>query len=327
MFNRSVARVLVYAAVGCALAVAPMGPAGAQSPTTIVVPYAAGGSADVAIRTIVNAIEETGGPRFIVENRGGGGGIPAAMQVKDSQPTGNTLLLANYATFVINPTLMRNFPYVPTTDFRPITTLFSFPLMLAVPSSIAAKSVPELVALARTKPGGLTFGSQGVGSAGHLLGELFATGSNAKLVHVPYKGAAQGVIDLVAGRVDMMFIGILPAKGHLEAGKLRALAVTAKARLALLPDAPTMAEAGFPNVNTEFVWFGLAAPAKTPDSVIKNLNEMFAKALTSKAVQDKLGAQGMSLVSSTPDELVARIKADTAKFAPLIKASGATTRQ
>ncbi|MPZ58717.1 MAG: tripartite tricarboxylate transporter substrate binding protein [Rhizobiales bacterium] len=325
MFNRSVVKAMALAVAGCALALAHAGTASAQS-TTVVVPYAAGGSADVAIRTIINTIEETGGQRFIVENRAGGGGVPAATHVKDSAPTGHTLLLANYATFVINPTLMRNFPFDPTIDFRPITTLFSFPLMLAVPPGVPAKSVAELVVLAKSKPGGLTFGSQGVGSAGHLLGELFATGSGTKLVHVPYKGAAQGVIDLVAGRVDMMFIGILPTKGHLESGKLRALAVTSRTRLAPLPNAPTMAEVGFPDVNTDFVWFGLTAPAKTPDSVIKNINALFAKALTSKALQDKLGAQGMSIASSTPDELVARIKADTAKFAPLVKASGATTR-
>ena len=142
--------------------------------------------------------------------------------------------------------------------------------------------MPALVALAKNKPSGLSYGSQGVGTAGHLLGELFAKASGAPLVHVPYKGAAQGVVDLVAGRLDMMFIGILPTKPHLESGKLRALAVTSKARLPELPDAPTTAEAGYPDVNTDFVWFGLAAPLKTPDAIVANLHERFTKALTSK---------------------------------------------
>jgi tripartite-type tricarboxylate transporter receptor subunit TctC len=202
--------------------------------------------------------------------------------------------------------------------------LFSFPLMLAIPSGIEAKTVPELVALAKNKPGGLSYGSQGVGTAGHLLGELFAKASGAPLVHVPYKGAAQGVVDLVAGRLDMMFIGILPTKPHLESGRLRALAVTSKARLGELPDAPTTAEAGYPDVNTDFVWFGLAAPAKTPASVIANLHERFTRALTSKALQQKLAEQGVALGASTPDEFIARIKADIARFGPLVRESGAT---
>ena len=210
-------------------------------------------------------VEEAGGPRIMIENRPGGGGVPAAVAVRDAAPNGATLFLANYATFVVNAAMTKNFPFDPVVDFRPITTLFSFPLMLAVPSSIEAKTVPELVALAKNKPGGLSYGSQGVGTAGHLLGELFAKASGAPLVHVPYKGAAQGVVDLVAGRLDMMFIGILPTKPHLESGRLRALAVTSKARLPELPDAPTTAEAGYPDVNTDFVWFGLAAPAKTPE--------------------------------------------------------------
>ena len=167
--------------------------------------------------------------------------------------------------------------------------------MLAVPSSIEAKTVPELVALAKKMPSGLSYGSQGVGTAGHLLGELFAKASGAPLVHVPYKGAAQGVIDLVAARLDMMFIGVLPTKPHLESGKLRALAVTSKTRLPEVPDAPTTAEAGYPDVNTDFVWFGLAAPAKTPAAIVASLHERFTKALTSKALQQKLAEQGVAL--------------------------------
>ena len=216
------------------------------------------------MRAIASTVEEAGGPRIMIENRPGGGGVPAAVAARDAAPNGATLFLANYATFVVNAAMTKNFPFDPVVDFRPITTLFSFPLMLAIPSSIEAKTVPELVALAKNKPSGLSYGSQGVGTAGHLLGELFAKASGAPLVHVPYKGAAQGVVDLVAGRLDMMFIGILPTKPHLESGRLRALAVTSKARLPELPDAPTTAEAGYPDVNTDFVWFGLAAPAKTP---------------------------------------------------------------
>jgi tripartite-type tricarboxylate transporter receptor subunit TctC len=310
------------AAIACILTAG--GGVSAQPSLTIVVPFAAGGTSDISMRAIATTVEEAGGPRIVIENRPGGGGVPAAVAVRDAAPNGATLFLANYATFVVNAAMTKNFPFDPVADFRPITTLFSFPLMLAIPTGIEAKTVPQLVALAKQKPGGLSYGSQGVGTAGHLLGELFAKASGAPLVHVPYKGAAQGVIDLVAGRLDMMFIGILPTKPHLESGKLRALAVTSKARLPDLPDAPTTAEAGYPDVNTDFVWFGLAAPLKTPDATVSNLHERFTRALTSKALQQKLAEQGVALEGSTPAAFVARIKADTARFGPLVRESGAT---
>jgi tripartite-type tricarboxylate transporter receptor subunit TctC len=314
---------LSLVALACALTLGSGSAVSAQQSLTVVVPFAAGGTSDISMRAIASTVEESGGPRITIENRPGGGGVPAAVAVKDSTPNGQTLFLANYATFVVNAALTKNFPFEPTVDFRPITTLFSFPLMLAIPTGVDAKTVPELVALAKKKPGGLSYGSQGVGTAGHLLGELFAKASGAPLVHVPYKGAAQGVVDLVAARLDMMFIGILPTKPHLESGKLRALAVTSKSRLPELPDAPTTAEAGYPDVNTDFVWFGLAAPAKTPPAIVADLHQRFTKALTSKPLQQKLAEQGVALGASTPDEFVARIKADTARFGPLIRESGA----
>jgi len=322
MFDRTMPAWL--AAFACAAVVGSSSAASAQSSLTIVVPFAAGGTSDISMRAIAGTVEEAGGPRITIENRPGGGGVPAAVAVKDAAPNGQTLFLANYATFVVNAAMTKNFPFDPTVDFRPITTLFSFPLMLAVPSSIEAKTVPELVALAKKKSGGLSYGSQGVGTAGHLLGELFAKASGAPLVHVPYKGAAQGVVDLVAARLDMMFIGVLPTKPHLESGKLRALAVTSRTRLPEVPDAPTTAESGYPDVNTDFVWFGLAAPAKTPEAIVAGLHDRFTKALTSKALQQKLAEQGVGLGASTPDAFVARIKADTARFGPLIRESGAT---
>ena len=309
-------------AAACALALAQPGAASAQSQVTIVVSVAAGGSSDIGMRTIATKVEQLGGPRIVIENRAGGGGVTATLGVKDAPPDGRMLLLASYATFVVNPA-MGSTQYDPIADFQPITTLFSFPVMLSVPAALEAKTVAELVALAKRKPGGLSYASQGVGTAGHLLGELFAKSSGAPLVHVPYRGAAPAVIDLVAGRVDMMFVGVLPSKAHLDSGTLRPLAVTSKTRMQEVPDAPTMAEVGYPDVDSEFVWFGLAAPAKTPEPVIRNLHDLFAKAVASSDVQAKLAAQGIVVGASTPAELVARIKSDTAKFTPIIKASGA----
>ena len=297
--------------------------ASAQSQITIVVSVAAGGSSDLGMRTITAQVEKMGGPKIVIENRPGGGGVTATLGVKDAPPDGRTLMLASYATHVINPAMAGGTQYNPIADFQPITTLFSFPVTLSVPNALEAKTVPELVALAKRKSGGLAYASQGVGTAGHLLGELFRTSSGAPLVHVPYKGAAPAVIDLVAGRVDMMFVGILPSQQHLNVGTLRALAVTSRTRMRELPDAPTMAEAGHPDVNTDFVWFGLMGPAKIPDATVKSLHELFAKAATSPEVRDKMAAQGIAVELSTPEQFAARIKADTAKFGPLIKASGA----
>ncbi len=295
----------------------------AQSQITIVVSVAAGGSSDLGMRTITAQVEKMGGPKIVIENRPGGGGVTATLGVKDAPPDGRTLMLASYATHVVNPAMAGGTQYDPIADFQPITTLFSFPVTLSVPAASEPKTVPELVAIAKRRSGGLAYASQGVGTAGHLLGELFRKSSGAPLIHVPYKGAAPAVIDLVAGRVDMMFVGILPSQQHLNTGTLRALAVTSRTRMRELPDAPTMAEVGHPDVNTDFVWFGLMGPAKIPDATVRSLHELFAKAATSPEVRDKLAAQGISVESSTPAQFAARIKADSAKFGPLIKSSGA----
>jgi tripartite-type tricarboxylate transporter receptor subunit TctC len=309
-------------AAAAALAAAQSG-ASAQSQITLIVSVAPGGSSDIGARTITAKVEQMGGPKFVVENRPGGGGVVASVGLKDAPPDGRTIMLSSYATKVVNPAMPAGTPYDPLADFKHITTLFSFPLMLAVPSSLEAKSVAELVALAKKKQGGLSYASQGVGTAGHLLGELFAKATGAPLVHVPYRGAAPAVIDLVAGRVDMMFVGVLPSKGHVASGALRPLAVTSKVRMAEVPDVPTLTEAGYADVDSEFVWFGLSAPGKTPDTAIASLHALFAKAIAEKDLQDRLAAQGIHVGASTPAELTARIKADSAKFGPIIKASGA----
>ena len=319
MTIRSAGALLTLAAM---LATANAPAATAQSQITVVVSVAAGGSSDIGLRTIAAKVEQLGGPKIIIESRPGGGGTVATLGVKDAAPDGRTLMLASYATHVVNPAMSGGTQYDPIADFQPITPLFSFPVMMTVPAGLEAKSVQELVALAKSKPGGLTYASQGVGTAGHLLGELFKKSSGAPMVHVPYRGAAPAVVDLVAGRVDMMFVGVLPSKAHMAAGKLRALAVTSRTRMKEVPDAPTMAEAGHPDVNTDWVWFGLMGPAGIPADAVKRLNEIFVKAAESPDVRDKLASQGISTLSSTPEEFAARIKADTAKFAPLIKSSG-----
>jgi tripartite-type tricarboxylate transporter receptor subunit TctC len=187
--------------------------------------------------------------------------------------------------------------------------------------SVPVQDVKEFVAYVKAHPGKLSYGSAGSGSSPHLAGEMMKAQAGVFAVHVPYRGAAPAVIDLVAGRVDMMFVGVLPSQGHLATGALRALAVTAKTRMPEVPEAPTMAEVGYPDVDSEFVWFGLMAPARTPEAAIKTLHEIFAKAVASPDVRSRLAAQGITVGACMPAELAARIKADTAKFAPIVKAS------
>lgn len=323
MNARTTRRACMLLTLASTLAVGGMPAALAQSQITVVVSVAAGGSSDIGLRTIAAKVEQMGGPKIVVENRPGGGGVTATMGVKEAAPDGRTIMLASYATHVVNPAMAGGTQYDPIADFQPITPLFSFPVILTTPSAIEAKNVQDLVALAKRRPGGLSYASQGVGTAGHLLGELFARSSGAPLLHVPYRGAAPAVIDLVAARVDMMFVGVLPSKAHMAAGTLRPLAVTSRTRMSELPDTPTMAESGHPDVSSDFVWFGLIGPANLPEPVLRNLNETFAKAVASPDVRDKLAGQGIFVESSTPEQFAARIKADTAKFGPMIKASGA----
>jgi tripartite-type tricarboxylate transporter receptor subunit TctC len=325
MHIRTSATALAFAAVvGAALIGLPVD-AGAQlpdRPIRIVVPFVAGGTSDVGARLVAAKAAEGGGPNIVIENKTGGGGVPGAMSVKEAPPDGTTLLLADLGSFGINVSLMSNLPYDPTRDFKPITTLFNFPSVLSVPAALPANSVAELVALSKAKSDGLAFGSQGSGSGGHLLAEMFAKTSGANLIHVPYRGVAAAVVDLVAGRVSMLYGSYLSVKAQAEAKTVRILAVTSKQRLKVLPDTPTMAELGYPEVDLD-IWFGLVAPAATPDAVVQALHTKFSSAMNSPDIVDRLTAQGVNVATSTPAGFSALIKSDIARVAPVVKASGA----
>ncbi len=197
----------------------------------------------------------------MIDNRGGGGGVPAAVAFKQAPPDGYTLFLANNGVFAIMPALTPNIQFDPVKDFAPVTPLFAFPSVLVVPAGSPAKSAKELVALAKTKAGGLNFGSQGVGSGGHILGEMFRLVSGAPMTHVPYRGAGPAVNDLVAGNIDFLFSSYVSAIGQVEAGKLRVLGWTATKRSPALPNVPTMAEAGFAGTELE-IWQGIVGAAR-----------------------------------------------------------------
>jgi tripartite-type tricarboxylate transporter receptor subunit TctC len=298
------------------------GQTASERPVRIVIPYSAGATTDMFTRLVAQKVEEMGGPKVIVESKPGGAGTIGAMTVKQAAPDGTTLFLCDLGTFGINVSMMPDIGYDPIADFKPVTLLWAFPSVLSIPANLPASSVKELVDLAKKMPSGMNYGSQGVGSGGHILGAMLAKASGATLVHVPYKGAAPAIADLVAGQVSFLFGSYASVQGHTEANRLRALAVTSKERLPVLPDVPTIAEAGYPELDLD-VWFGLAAPAGTPDSVVHSLHRWFAKAAQSPEFVEKLRNGGVLSVSATPDEFAALIKSDSRRLAPIVKESGA----
>jgi tripartite-type tricarboxylate transporter receptor subunit TctC len=291
-------------------------------PITILVPFPPGGSSDIVMRLVASKASEALKQPIVIENRPGAAGNVAAMAIKNATPDGYLLMLGHTGTHAINATLYTDLKFDPVKDFAPITGLVTFNNILNVPVSSPAKTPAELVAHAKTKPEGLSYGSQGVGTGGHLLGVLFAKHAGVNLVHVPYRGIAPAVTDTVAGRMDLLFAGYLSSGAHVEAGRLRLLAIAGAKRHPRLPDLPTMAEAGYPEVQME-QWFGLFAPAKTPTAIVQKLNVEFVKALRSDEVRDKVLPQVFSVLPTTPDELGAIVARDISRLGQVVKDSGA----
>src|SRR5438552_1738257 len=291
-------------------------------PITVIIPFTPGASADTLQRIVGKKVTENTGQILVVESRPGGGGAIGAAVVKQAPPDGHTLFQANAATHAANASLYATLPYDPIKDFRPITLMWSFPQLLAVPLDSPAKSVSDLVALAKSKPGGLSFASQGTGSGGHLLGEMFKLRTAANMVHIPYRGAAPAGIDLAAGRIDFFFVSYSSLLPFLQAGKVRAIAVTSPQRLPVLPDAPTMTEAGFAGLALD-AWFGLVAPAGTPDGVIAKLNAAFVQAVRDPQVMMQMAEQGAEVHATTPGQFAAFISSETERMAELVRAVGA----
>ena len=290
-------------------------------PITVVVPFPPGASADTLMRLVTRTISEKTGQVFVNENRPGAGGAIAAALVKQAAPDGHTLLQANIGSHAVNTALYSTLAYDPVKDFEPITLIWNFPSLLVVPAASAAKTVAELVAYAKTKPTGLNFGSQGNGSGGHILGEMLKTKTGAPLVHVPFRGASPAVLDLVAGRIDLLFSSYASVAAQIEAGKLRAIAVTGRKRLQAQPSLPTMAEAGLPDVDLD-VWFGLVAPTGTPKAVIKNLHDAFTATVMSPEVVKYMVELGIEAVTNSPSEFAALIAADNKRMGQVARAAG-----
>jgi tripartite-type tricarboxylate transporter receptor subunit TctC len=305
--------------------VAFVAPAAAQDypakPIRVIVPTAPGGMADILARYYAQKFGEQIKQPVIVENKTGAGGVIAADFVAKSPPDGYTIYLGFHATNAILPTLDPKLPYNAAKDFAPIIHLANLPNVLVVNSKVEAKSVKELVELARAKPGALSYASQGIGASGHIAGEQFRLLTKTDIVHVPYKGAAPALQDLIAGRVAMMFDIVPFALQHIRDGSVRGLGVAAPQRVAVLPDIPTMAEAGYPGIEGG-AWFALFAPAGTPPAVIDVLNKAGRDAFNAPDVREKLEPRGVVLVLGTPAELGAWVAADTERWAKVIREAG-----
>jgi tripartite-type tricarboxylate transporter receptor subunit TctC len=290
-------------------------------PISIVIPFTPGASSDTLQRLVARKVTENTGQTIVVESRPGGGGAVGASAVKVASPDGHTLFQANAGSHAANPALYGTLSYDPIKDFRPITLMWSFPQLLAVPLDSPAKSASELVALAATKPGGLSFASQGTGAGGHLLGEMLKARTGANMVHVPYRGAGPAALDLAAGRVDFFFVSYSSVLPFLQAGKVRLLGVTSPKRLPVLPDVPPMREVGFAGIELD-AWFGLVAPAGTPDAVIGKLNAAFVQAVRDPGVVQQIIDQGAEAVTNTPTEFAAFIASETERLAKIVKSVG-----
>ena len=323
--NWNGARCLAACVLAAALGITPL-PARADDypsrPITIIVPFPPGGSSDIVMRLVAHKVSESTKQTIIIENRAGAGGNVAAMAIKNAPPDGYLLMMGHTGTHAINPSLYTDLKFDPVKDFQPITALISFNNILVVPDASPAKSAADLVALAKTKPGGLSYGSQGVGTGGHLLGVLFAKQAGIDLVHVPYRGIAPAVTDTVAGRMDLLFASYVSFGGHAEAGRLRMLAIASTERHPKIPDVPTMGEAGYPDVQMQ-QWFGLFAPAGTPMPIVNKLNAEFVKALHSDEVKDKMLPQVVFVTPSTPEQLGDMVKRDIVRLSQVVKESGA----
>ena len=313
--GRCIALLLLAAAVSGAAPAQPY----PSKPIRFVVPYVAGGAGDIFARTIGQKLAEALGVQVVVDNRPGANGIIGMEIVAKSPPDGHTIVMGNSAPFVLNPSLYAKLPYDPVKDFAPVTQGTRYPYVLIVHPSVPAKSVAELVELAKKRPGQLQFGSTGNGSANHIAGEMFKRMARINIVHVPYKGSAAALADVLAGQISTMFDTAITTLPQRAAGKVRALAVTAAKRTPQMPDVPALAELGFEGYDITS-WQAILAPGGTPRPIVDRLYQETAKALKMADVIDRLATQGGNeLVGSTPDEFARLIRSEIAYYAKFIK--------
>ena len=280
-------------------------------PIRLIVPYSAGGSADSVARIIAKRVGDSVGQTIVVENRGGAGAIIGTDLVSKSDPDGYTLLLGQSGPISINPGVYKKLPYDPLKDFAPVTMTTSYPYIMVVNPKLGVKTVQEFVALAKSKPGELNYGTTGIGAANHLLTELFDSKAGITMTHIPYRGTSLAVTDLIGGQVQVVFADPVSALAHIKAGTLIALAVTSKDRSPVAPEVPTISESGYPGFDA-IAWHGILAPAHTPPAIIDRLNAEIVKALQDQETRDLLEKQAMQIVGNSPDAFANFIKQDIA---------------
>lgn len=290
-------------------------------PVRLVVPFAPGGSTDVTARLLAQKLTEAWRQQVIVDNRAGAGGNIGADFVAKAAPDGYTLLLATTGVMAINHRLYRTLPYDAQRDLAPVTQIGSLPLILIVHPSLPVRSVKDLVAFAKARPGQLSYASSGVGGATHMTAEIFRMMAGVDIVHIPYKGSGQAMTDLISGQVPIAFDQITSSLPHVEAGRLRALAVTSAKRFASVPTLPSMSEAGITGYEA-VSWNGLAAPANAPRDIIVRIQVEVARALQTPDMKERFFKDGIEPVGSTPEQFAAHIKSERAKWEKVVDAAG-----
>jgi len=291
-------------------------------PIRFVIPFAAAGANDIIGRMVGGKLGEVLGQQMIMDNRGGAGGLIGLEIVAKSPPDGYTLVLGNIATLAVNPTLYPKLPYDPVRDFQPVSLGAKSQQVLVIHPSLPAKSVKELIALARAKPGALIYASGGNGSGAHLTAEYFKLLTKTDMVHVPYKGLGPAYVDILAGQISVIFGGVTGVGPHIRSGRVRALGVSGAARVPAFPDIPTIAEAGVKGYDVT-LWYGVLAPTGTPAAVVQRLHAGMTSALQSADLKERLYNSGAEPALNEPEAFRAYIKAEIDRWAPIIKASGA----
>jgi len=313
---------LALAAIGGAAIANAQTPAYPSRPIRLVVPFPAGGTTDILARSVAQKLTEAWGQPVVVDNRPGAAGNIGAELVAKAPPDGYTLLMGTVGTHAINASLYAKMPYDHVKDFVPVILVAGVPNVLVVNPAVPAHSVSELIAYGKANPGKLNFASSGSGTSIHLSGELFKVSTGVQMTHIPYKGSAPALQDLIGGQVQLMFDNLPSALPQIKGGKLRALAVTSTTRAAVLPDVPTVAESGLPGFEASS-WFGILAPAGTPPAIVTKINGEVAKWVASAEAKEKLLSQGANAAGGTPEDFARHIQAETAKWAKVVKESGA----
>lgn len=291
-----------------------------SGPMRIIVPFQAGGSTDAMARTVAQKLKDRFKQPVVVENRAGANGTIGAAVVAKSSPDGHTLLLVQ-SGFVSNPILMRNLPYDQARELAPVSNLAIGPMVLVVNPSLPARSVKELIAVARSRPGELNFGSPGNGSLSDLCAELFDAMAGVGMTHVPYKGSGGALTDVLAGRVPVYYMNLMLALPYMKDGRLRALGVTTARRSPIAPEIPTIDEAGLPGYELT-TWYGLFVQGATPRAVVLKLQQELVRILDQNEMKERIAADGMTVVASTPDEFAQFLARETAKYTRIIEAAG-----